>query len=349
MGGEENARRADPVGYTSAMPLRFKNRSFAVRAVAVGVFAALLSVAFWAPKTSAQASRLQEAAPGVWFRPGERDQGHCNNTIIEMEDYLIVIDANFPSGASLVMEDIKTVSSKPVKYVFDTHHHGDHLYGNPLWTKAGATTLAYHTVLQEIARYEPNGWQSAAASRPDVEELGLATAEPPMEVFSEIPYVLQDATRRVEFHFFGWAHTRGDGFAYLPNEAVLVTGDAIVNGPYNFMAHGNISNWPNVIERAKRLQFDKVLPGHGPIGGREVPDGQQAFLREIHAAVDDAIGQGQSLADMVTMTDGAPTATSIELSSAVHNWVGPSFPQQVAFAYEEISQGKPHGEIVGGK
>lgn len=331
------------------MPLSFKTRSFAVRAVAAAAFAALLSVAFWAPKTSAQASRLQQVAPGVWFRLGESDRGHCNNTIIEMADYLIVIDANFPSGAELAMADIKTVSSKPVKYVFDTHHHGDHLYGNPVWTKAGATTLAYHTVLQEIARYEPSGWQSAAGSRPDVAALGLATAEPPMEVFTQIPHVIEDATRRVEFHFFGWAHTRGDGFAYLPNEGVLVTGDAIVNGPFNFMGHGNIGNWPNVIERAKRLRFDKVLPGHGPIGGREVPDGQQAFMREIHAAVGAAIGKGQSLADFVTMTDGRPTATSIELPAAVRNWVGASFPQQVVLTYEEISQGKPHGEIMGGK
>jgi glyoxylase-like metal-dependent hydrolase (beta-lactamase superfamily II) len=331
------------------MPQSFKTRSFAVRAVAAAAFAALLAVAFWAPQTSAQSGRLQEVAPGVWFRLGESDRGHCNNTIIEMVDYLIVIDANFPSGAELAMADIKSVSSKPVKYVFDTHHHGDHLYGNPVWTKAGATTLAYHTVLQEITRYEPQSWQSSAANRPDVAALGLTTAEPPMEAFSQIPHVIEDSTRRVEFHFFGWAHTRGDGFAYLPNERVLVTGDAIVNGPFNFMGHANIANWPNVVERAKQLQFDKVLPGHGPIGGREVPEGQQAFMREIHAAVRTAIGQGQSLADFVTMTDGAPTATSIELSPAVQNWVGAPFPVQVMYAYEEIRQRRPHGDIMGGK
>jgi len=48
--------------------------------------------------------------------------GHCNNAIIEMKDYLIVVDANFPSGARLVLEDAKKVSPKPVKFVFDTHH-----------------------------------------------------------------------------------------------------------------------------------------------------------------------------------------------------------------------------------
>ena len=116
------------------MPQSLKTRSVAIRLFAALAFAALLSLAFWTPESSAQASRMQEVAPGVWFRLGESDRGHCNNTIIEMADYLIVIDANFPSGAKLVMEDIKSVSTKPVRYVFDTHHHGDHLYGNPLWT-----------------------------------------------------------------------------------------------------------------------------------------------------------------------------------------------------------------------
>lgn len=309
----------------------------------------MIAAAFWAPGTRAQSSRLEEVAPGVWFRPGERDMGHCNNVIIEMEDYLVVVDANFPSGADLVIEEIKQVSDKPVKYVFDTHHHGDHLYGNPVWTKLGATTIAYHTVLQEIARYEPTSWQGAAQNRPDVAELGLDTAEPPMEVFSEIPHVIEDAGRRIELHFFGWAHTRGDGFAYLPNEGILITGDAITNGPFNFMGHANIGNWPNVIERAKALVFNEVLPGHGAHGGRELLDGQQTFFREIHSAVSSAIANGKTLDDIVVMEDGAPVSTSIELPEAAQNWVGDSFAVQVMYTYEEITQGVPHGVIVGGR
>ena len=107
--------------------------------------------------------------PGVWFREGElADKGHCNNIWIEMKDYLIVVDANFPSGAEACLADIKKTSQKPVKYVFDTHHHGDHAYGNPVWTKLGATTLATAGVAEEMKRYEPKRWQEAAKSRKDV-------------------------------------------------------------------------------------------------------------------------------------------------------------------------------------
>src|SRR5260370_1111252 len=85
---------------------------------------------------------IEQIITGVCFRQGDLDQyGHCNNIVIEMKDYLIVVDANYPSGARATMADIKKVSAKPVKYVFDTHHHGDHAYGNALWTQAGATTF----------------------------------------------------------------------------------------------------------------------------------------------------------------------------------------------------------------
>src|SRR6266481_5333784 len=135
-------------------------------------FAALAGIAFFQAATDAQPGTVKQIAPGVWFREGEiKNLGHCNNAIIEMKDYLIVVDANFPSGARLAMEDAKKVSPKPVKYVFITHHHGDHDYGSAVWTEAGATTFAYKAVVDELNKYEPARWQAAAKSRPDVAEL----------------------------------------------------------------------------------------------------------------------------------------------------------------------------------
>lgn len=328
------------------------------RSYLVTTFLALAGLALWIacaeappppePEAALPAS-LRKIADGVWFREGERDQGHCNNVIIEMEDGLFVVDANFPSGAKLVMEDAKAISSKPVKWVFDTHHHGDHAYGNALWTQAGATTLAYVGVAEEMKRYEPAGWQSAAQSRPDVAALGLDTVEPPQQTFSEVPHVIEDSTRRIELHHFGWAHTRGDGFVYLPKEKILCSGDAATNGPYNFTGHGNTGNWPNVMAAALDLDFVTVLPGHGPAGGRDVVEGQKAFMEFLNEAVGAAHAAGKKMEDVVTVVDGRGTETTIEPPESVSNWVGPNFPEQVRVRWVELAEGKPHGEILGGK
>ena len=87
-----------------------------------------------------------------------------------------------------------------------------------------------------MKRYEPKRWQATAKERKDVAEMNSDHPEPPKQTFTDSPHVITDGTRRVEFRFFGWAHTRGDGFVYLPKERVLCTGDAVVNGPYNY--HG---------------------------------------------------------------------------------------------------------------
>src|SRR5262245_51957757 len=261
-----------------------------------GTFVALASLPLFLPSTGAQPGTMKLIVPGVWFREGElMDMGHCNNIIIEMKDYLIVVDANFPSGARLALEAAKKVSSKSVKYVFDTHHHGDHAYGNPIWTKVGATTLAHKGVVDEMKRYEPARWQAAAQGRKDVAELKLPTAEPPKQTFDKSPFVLKDDTREVQFHFFGWAHTRGDGFVYLPKEKVLCTGDAVVNGPFNFTGDAHIRNWPAVIRSAQKLDVTHLLPGHGPPGGKEVLAGQLQFFADLQGAVNAAIKQGKKL------------------------------------------------------
>jgi len=310
------------------------------RLLVISFFLALGGLALFVSRTDAKPETIQQIAPGVWFREGDLlNLGHCNNIVIEMKDYLIVVDANFPDGARATMEDVKRVSSKPVKYVFDTHHHGDHSYGNAVWTGAGATTLAYQGVAEEMKRYEPARWQATAKERKDVADMHQPSVEPPKQTFDKTLFVLDDGARKVEFHFFGWAHTRGDGFVYLPKEQILCTGDAVVNGPYNYTADANIGNWPTVVRTASKLPVKTVLPGHGVPGGKQVMAGQEQFMIELHKAVKAAVAQGKKPGDLANLS----------LPDSVKNWVGDGLKAQVKDAYEEIQQGKPHGEIQGGK
>ncbi len=323
-----------------------------LRWLIVSGFAILAAMAFLTSRTEAEPGEVRLIVPGVWFREGDLENlGTSNNIIIEMKDYMIVVDANFPNGARLTMETAQRISPKPVKYVFDTHHHGDHAYGNPIWTKAGATTLAYVGVAEEMKRFEPARWQATAKARPDVRDLHLDAPEPPAQTFDKSPYILKDGSREVRFYFFGWAHTRGDGFVYLPKDQVLCTGDAAVNGPYNFTADGNVGNWPKVVKAAQALGAHYVLPGHGPAGGPEILEGQLRFMTELHKSVDTAIKEGKKLEDVVppatTVVYGneVPAKTSIVLPGNVKNWVGKFLPAQVRDTWEEIVQKKPHGDI----
>ena len=298
-----------------------------MRALLLAGFAMLGAVALLVSRGDANPETVKIVAPGVWFREGDMDLGHCNNIIIEMKDYLIVVDANFPSGAKAAMADAKRISSKPVKYVFDTHHHGDHLYGNPVWTAAGATTLAFAGVAQELKRLEPARWMEAAKSRKDVAELNREGPEAPKQDINESLFVLNDGSRKVEFRHFGWAHTKGDGFVYLPKEQVLCTGDAVVNGAYNATMDANIGNWPTVLAAAGKLKVKTVLPGHGLPGGKELIEGQSQFMTELYKSVKAGVEQGKKLEEI---------QASVTLPESV--WVGKGLKGQVKDAYDELTK-----------
>jgi len=313
------------------------------RLINLAAFSGLLGGPFF---LTAQPDSFKEITKGVWFREGDlKGHGHCNNIVIEMKDYLVVVDANFPSGAQRLMADIKKVTKKPVKYVFDTHHHGDHAYANAVWTKAGATTIGHEGVVAEMKAREPKRWLEAAKEREDVRALNLKTAEPPKETFSKSPHVITDGTRRLELHHFGWAHTKGDGFLFMPAEKIVATGDAVVNGPYNYTSDGNVGNWPNVVKGAQKLGATTVLPAHGPHGGPEILAGELAFMTELRKAVEAARKSGKKLEGVVKMEKGAPKSTTLTLPPAVKNWVGDFLPMQVFDAWKELEAGKPRGDL----
>ena len=305
-------------------------------------------------------SAMKLVAPGVWFREGNMQVGHSNNALIEMKDYLIVVDANYPSGAELVLQDVRKTSSKPIRYVLITHHHPDHAYGSFVFTRIGATTIAYVGAYEEMKRYEPTFWQQTKEQRPDMRGITIAAPEPPMLLYTTSPYVITDGERRVELHHFGFGHTRGDTFVYLPKEKVLCTGDAVVNGPHADPKQAYVGNWANEVRAAQKLDVEFVLPGHGAMGGKELLAGEIRFFDSLVQTVKELVAQGKKLDDLVTLDKtGRPIATTVKLSPELMDYYvyhGPNmppwqvsrFPTQVRNAYEEIVQGKPYGVIAGG-
>lgn len=279
---------------------------------------------------TAQVGQVQEVAPGVYFRQGEIEhKGHCNNGWIVFEDYVVVIDANFPSGAEEVLPEIRKTTAKPIRFVFDTHHHGDHAYGNLIWVLNGAVPVAQENVIAEIKRYEPKRWEEAAKAREDVRKLGQPGPKAPTLLFPN-RMIFDDGKRRLELIYFGVAHTRGDGFGYMPKEKILFTGDAVVNGPYNYMGDGDSESWVKALEAADKLDYETIAPGHGPLvrNGRQVLAGQKQFFVELRQHVKSMIDAKKSLEE---------AKRSVRLPESVRNWVGGSLPSQVEQVYKEMT------------
>lgn len=285
--------------------------------------------------SQAEVNKVQSIAPGVYFHEGDlTGSGHCNNGWIVLEDYILVVDANFPSGAEQVIPKIKATSDKPIRFAFDTHHHGDHAYGNQVWVEQGAVPVAHTGVREEMRKHEPGRWNDTAKGRKDVanSKLKEPTLLFPKELFFD------DGKMRVELHHLGIAHTKGDGFAWLPEQRILFTGDACVNGPYNFVGDGNLEEWIQTLERAKKLQPRIVCPGHGPVGDGSLLDHQQKYFIELRTQAKKLL---QAKATGRQIQESLETIrTQVRSNEAIARFVGDSFPAQLEKAFVELG-GKP--------
>src|SRR5262245_42040571 len=308
------------------------------------LFALLIAASLPAGLALAEVNKAEKIAPDVYFHEGDiKGHGHCNNGWIVFEDYVLVIDGNFPSGAQEIIPKIKAITDKPIRFAFDTHHHGDHAYGNQIWVENGATPVAHTGVIEEMKKYEtgiynnkPGRWEDTAKNRPDV---AASKLKPPTLLY-RTDMIFDDGKHRVELLHFGVAHTHGDGFAWLPKEKILFTGDACVNGAYNYVGDGDTGEWIKTMEAAKKLGAKIVCPGHGPMGPGDLIGDQQAFLVELRNQV-----KKYSSKKPDEVKAAVPEIkVSLQKQERIARYVGDSLTAQVEKAYVEMG-GKPFTPI----
>ena len=305
------------------------------------------------PPQSSQAADVDTIAPDVYFHEGDVVSDNapavCNNGWIIFEDYVLVIDANFPAGAQLMISKIRAITDKPIRFAFDTHHHGDHAYGNQVYVDNGGVPVAHTGVIEEMRRYEtgyygnkPGRWEESAKERADVRASRL---KPPSVLFTRDLF-FDDGKHRVELMHLGIAHTHGDAVAWLPNEKILFTGDVCVNGPYNFVGDGDVGKWIATLDAARNLGARIVCTGHGPRSTGSVLDDQQAFFKALQDQVGARLANAdprQAQAQIEAIRSALKANPQIARYVADRAPSGDGFTGQVQKVYEELTGKKLTG------
>jgi phosphoglycerate dehydrogenase-like enzyme/glyoxylase-like metal-dependent hydrolase (beta-lactamase superfamily II) len=259
-------------------------------------------------KIAMKFDQVKEVAPGVFFRysaisPSDPNVfGGSNNVWVVFEDYVVVIDANFPKEAADVLAAIKKTTNKPVRYVLDTHHHGDHAWGNAVWVKAGATIVAHSNCVKLMREGGEAEFRAAGKGPNGRKDVAKSVYKIPTLTFDD-KLVLDDGKQRVEFLHFGHSHTIGDAVAYLPKHKILCTGDACVNGPYNYMGQSDSASWIRSLEKMQQLDVELVLPGHGLPDGRGLLQRQKRYFSDLRKFVKKGIDDGKDVKDLVKSID----------------------------------------------
>ena len=160
---------------------------------------------------------------------------------------VLLVDDKFALDAPEIVAKVKTISDKPIRYILNTHQHGDHTGGNESMMAASAEVIIHKNARANMLAQKMPG-------------LPRITYADETQVFLGGKEVL---ARHV-----GRGHTNGDAVIYFPSERVLHTGDLFVNGGAPFIDYssgGTIVEWDKTLERALEFDFDIVIPGHGPV------------------------------------------------------------------------------------
>ena len=219
-----------------------------------------------------------------------------NITVAVGDDGIIMVDGQFAPLHDKIKAAIEAVSKQPIKYLINTHFHGDHTGGNEPFAKDGVTVVANVNVKKRLAAGTTNGL--TGAKTPPAPEGAL-----PKETFTSRK-TLKVKGRTAQLSHVVAAHTDGDSYVYFKDANVLSTSDTFTNGRYpniDFANGGNIKGMIAATDIYVKLSNanTKIVPGHGPLADRAALMDYRKMLVTVRGRMAQLIAQGKSEDDVL--------------------------------------------------
>lgn len=266
------------------------NKTLVVRLFGILLASAGLWILF--SQQQRQPLTIEKVTDSLWVIVGNGG----NVAVMPTPEGVVLVDDKFEQDAPEILAKVKTVSDKPIRYVLNTHQHGDHTGGNAKLLESSAEIIAH---------------KNARANMANLKMPGL-----PRITFNDQSQVFVGG-KEVRAQHFGRGHTNGDAFILFPQERVLHTGDMFVVGaPFiDYSNGGSLADWDETISKALHLDFDIVIPGHGPVLKKADLAKWQKTLATLRTRVRTACPGGADAVKQIQLEDlGMKVSTLFERS-----------------------------------
>jgi cyclase len=283
------------------------------------------------------AFRFNRIADGIYHAVGTGALAVVGNgaVIVNDDEVMVVDDHVSPAAAWVLLEEVKRLTPKPVRYVINTHFHFDHAHGNQIFGPdvdiigheftremlTGGKSLQMplykgyleglpaqiETMRGRVAAEQDSAARAKLQTQLTVAENNLAsqkelrTVPPNVTLTREL--TLFRGNREIQIRHLGRGHTAGDVVVYLPRERVVITGDFLTAALSN-LSDSYPDEWVASLDALKKLDFATVLPGHGEaFTDKAKIDYYQAYLRDAWEQVSRLKQQGVSAGEAVKRID----------------------------------------------
>lgn len=254
-------------------------KSIWIRLTGIGIFTAAAFVAY----TQGPQPTPLETLPitdGMYYIHNPEVPG--NTTVLITDEGVLLVDDKFPQDGENIVAEVRKLTDAPIKYVVNTHHHGDHSGSNPTFQKEGAIIVSSAKARERMVA----GKQAGPANFAFENRAQLYLGGEPIELYQ-----------------YGRAHTDGDAVVLFPNKRVLASGDIYANDPgtpelVDYAGGGSATEWPNTLTKALHLEFDQVVPGHGTLATHADMQNFRDDTAELRRTIHQMLSQGASRADV---------------------------------------------------
>ena len=219
-----------------------------------------------------------------------------NVTVAVAKDGIIMVDGEFALLHDKIKAAIVLVSKQPIKYLVNTHFHGDHTGGNAPFAKDGATVVAQDNVKNRLAAGTTNGLTGVKTPPAAPDAL-------PSKTYTGA-YKIRLSGRVADLRHITNAHTDGDTYVWFKTANVLSTGDTFTNGRYpniDFANGGNIKGMIAATDAYLKLTNagTRIVPGHGPIADKAALIEYRTMLVTARDRMAKLVKEGKSEDDAV--------------------------------------------------
>jgi cyclase len=219
--------------------------------------------------------QVKEVSPGIFaYVQLDGSWGLNNPAFLVGRKAVTLVDTTFTEARGRALRRaIEGVTDRPVRTLLNTHHHGDHTWGNFVFPEA---TIVGHRLCREATIQTE---LSSRAFFPGV-EWGNIEVEPPFVTFEDRITVYIDDLE-VQFIYVGPAHTTNDSIAWIPSRRLLIAGDLVFSKCTPFVLQGSLAGHIRALQVLRGLGAETVIPGHGDICGPEGIEDGMAYLRFV--------------------------------------------------------------------
>jgi glyoxylase-like metal-dependent hydrolase (beta-lactamase superfamily II) len=262
-------------------------------------------------------------------------EGDPNTGVIVGDDGVMVIDTQAtPHMAEQVVERIREVTDKPVKFILLSHYHAVRVLGAAAYQ--ADNVIASRLTYEMIAERGQQDWESEFGRFPRLFEghESIPGLTWPTIVFDD--HITVDlGNRKVEIMHVGKGHTQGDTIAWLPEQRILYAGDLVEYGATPYTGDAHLTDWPGTLQRLRDMKPEKMVPGRGdalmnPAQCDEALEMTQAFITDLFNTAKEGRDKGL---DLKTVFD----ACKQRMDHKYGDWViyEHCMPFDVARAYDE--------------